>query len=44
MRIYAVGLETKAQWNRDKDQDVWLCPKDGYLTRNRMTFTYTFNK
>ena len=42
LRIYAVGQETKGRWDRDKEKDFWLCPKDGYLARKRMTITYTF--
>jgi tetratricopeptide (TPR) repeat protein len=44
MRISAIGLDSKSTWNRDKDKDVWLCPKEGYLARNRMTFNYSFSK
>jgi tetratricopeptide (TPR) repeat protein len=44
MRIYAVSLDGKSEWKRDKDKDVWLCPKDGYLARAKITFNYSFSK
>lgn len=44
IRIYAVSLDSQTAASRDKNQDVWLCPREGYLARNRIAVTYTFHK
>ncbi|MGE3807150.1 MAG: hypothetical protein AB7K24_21005, partial [Gemmataceae bacterium] len=42
MRIWAESVDGKLVWNGAKNEDVWLCPKLGYLSRNKAYYTYTF--
>ncbi|MBY0523527.1 MAG: serine protease [Gemmataceae bacterium] len=43
-RIWAVGETSGTTWNKYREADWWLCPKDGYLAKNKASITQTFSK
>lgn len=42
IRIWAEGLRSGGKWLRDQNQDVIICPSEGYEAPDIGTFTYTF--
>lgn len=44
VRIWATAPTANLEWTGNKNKDLWLVPKDGYLAKKRYTFTQTFQK